>query len=93
MEQFKVSKWGNSLAIRLPSKMVKRLGLKIGESIPAELIIGSATIRARLEAERIAMRMSKDEALAIMLEAQREFPKDLRPEDWKVDHNDPGTRG
>lgn len=93
MVQFKIAKWGNSLAVRLPSKMVKRLGLKIGESIPAELIIGSAAIRARLEAERIAKRMSKDEALAVMLEAQKEFPQYLQPEDWKVDRNDPDMRG
>jgi antitoxin MazE len=29
----KVSKWGNSLAVRLPAEVVKRLGLKEGDEL------------------------------------------------------------
>ena len=93
MEQFKVSKWGNSLAVRLPRSMVKRLDLRVGESIPAGLITGSEALRAQLEAERIAQTMTREEAQAAMIEARKEFPKHLRPEDWKIDRNSPDMRG
>jgi antitoxin MazE len=93
MEQFKVARWGNSLAVRLPSKWVKRLGIKEGESIPADMILGSAAIRARLEAERMANRMTREEAVASMIEARKHFPKHLKPEDWKIDHNSDDARG
>ena len=92
MEQFKVSKWGNSLAVRLPRSMVKRLGLKVGEIIPAGLITGSAALRAQLEAERLAQKMTREEATARI----RERWKTLSPvpaEEWKVDHNSPDRRG
>jgi antitoxin MazE len=93
MEQFKVAKWGNSLAVRLPSKFVKRLGLRVGDSIPAEMLTGGAAIRARLIAEREASKMTREEATSAMVEARKHFPKHLRPEDWKIDRNDPDTRG
>ena len=28
-----ISKWGNSLAVRLPKEMVEKLGLKVGEEV------------------------------------------------------------
>ena len=93
MEQFKIAKWGNSLAVRLPSKMVKRLGLKQGDSVPAELIVGSAALRAQLIAEREANKMTREEATASIRAGRKLFPKDLRPEDWKIDRNDPDMRG
>ena len=93
MEQFKVAKWGNSLAVRLPRTMVKRLGLKEGDLLPAEMLTGGAAIRARLEAEREASKMTREEAEAAIREARKDFPKGLRPEDWKIDRNDPDMRG
>lgn len=93
VEHFKVARWGNSLAVRLPSKWVKQLGIREGESIPAGLILGSAAIRARLEAEREARKMTREEADAEIHKAREEFPKGLRPEDWKIDRNDPDMRG
>ena len=93
MEQFKIAKWGNSLAVRLPSKMVKRLGLKLGDSVPAELIVGGAALRAQLIAEREANKMTREEATAAIREARKLFPKHLKPEDWKIDRNDPDMRG
>ena len=93
MEQFKVTKWGNSLAVRLPSSMVKRLRLEVGESIPAGLVIGSDELRTQLEAERMAKMMTREEATARIREARKLFPKHLKPEDWKIDRNDPDMRG
>jgi antitoxin MazE len=93
MEQFKIAKWGNSLAVRLPSKMVKAMGLKQGDLLPKEVLTGGAAIRARLEAKREASKMTREEAIAVMREAQKDFPKGLRPEDWKIDRNDPDMRG
>lgn len=92
MEQFKIAKWGNSLAVRLPSKMVKRLGLKVGDFVPADMIIGGAAIRARLEAEREAQKMTREEATAAIRQRWN-TPSKLRPEDWKIDRNDPEMRG
>jgi antitoxin MazE len=41
-----VSKWGNSLAMRIPSEVVKRLGLRDGDSVDAQLSVdGALTIR------------------------------------------------
>lgn len=41
-----VSKWGNSLAMRIPSEMVRRLGLRDGDSVEAQLTVdGGLTIR------------------------------------------------
>ena len=31
-----VSRWGNSLAVRLPAKLVKQLGLEEGDNVVAE---------------------------------------------------------
>ncbi|MEP6868395.1 MAG: AbrB/MazE/SpoVT family DNA-binding domain-containing protein [Novosphingobium sp.] len=83
MEVLKVAKWGNSLAIRIPSKIVKEMGLKVGDTIRRDL----------LDLRRIRTKMSREEALRILQEARDEFPKDLKPEDWKIDHNDPDMRG
>ena len=92
MEQFKVTKWGNSLAVRLPSSMVKRLRLEVGESIPAELLLGSDALRAQLEAERMAKMMTREEATARIRERWK-TPSNVPPEEWKVDHNSPDMRG
>lgn len=41
-----VSKWGNSLAMRLPAEIVRRFGLREGDSVDAQLTIdGALTIR------------------------------------------------
>ena len=44
--KLQVSKWGNSLAMRLPAEVVHRFGLREGDAAKAELTIdGSLTIR------------------------------------------------
>ena len=93
VEHFKVAKWGNSLAVRLPRKLVKEMGLKEGDLIPQEVVTRGGLIRARLAAQREANKMTRDEAEAAIREARKDFPKDLRPEDWKIDRNDPDMRG
>ena len=92
MEQFKIAKWGNSLAVRLPSSMVKRLGLKAGESIPAGLITGGEALRAQLESERLAQMMTREEATKRIRERWKTLTP-VPPEEWKVDHNSPDMRG
>jgi antitoxin MazE len=93
MEQFKVARWGNSLAVRIPSKLAKELGLKEGDLFPSELITSGEALRTRLIAERERNKMTREEAQAAMIEARKHFPKDLRPEDWKIDRNAPDMRG
>jgi antitoxin MazE len=41
-----VAKWGNSLALRIPSEIVRQLGLREGATVQAQLTIdGSLSIR------------------------------------------------
>ena len=41
-----VSKWGNSLALRIPSEVVRRLGLREGATVEAHLTVdGTLSIR------------------------------------------------
>lgn len=42
----RVAKWGNSLALRIPSEVVRRLGLREGATVEAQLAVdGSLSIR------------------------------------------------
>jgi antitoxin MazE len=42
----KIAKWGNSLALRIPSEIVRRLGLREGATVEAQLTVdGSLSIR------------------------------------------------
>jgi antitoxin MazE len=41
-----VAKWGNSLALRIPAEIVRRLGLREGATVEARLTVdGSLSIR------------------------------------------------
>ncbi len=41
-----IAKWGNSLAMRLPSDLVRRFGLREGDTVQAQLTAdGALTIR------------------------------------------------
>jgi antitoxin component of MazEF toxin-antitoxin module len=93
MEEFKIGKWGNSLAIRLPSKLVKRMGLREGILLPPETLSHGALLRAGLQAERERNKMTQAEGLASIREGWKSMPKDIKPEDWKIDRNDPDMRG
>lgn len=44
--RLQIAKWGNSLAMRLPADLVRRFGLRDGDSIEAQLTAdGALTIR------------------------------------------------
>jgi antitoxin MazE len=78
-----VSKWGNSLAIRLPADVVGALGLKEGDQIEVGVDVGTAgqpkfTIRRDPRVE---------EALAKM----RQLRRPLRP-GFKFDRQDANAR-
>ena len=72
-----VAKWGNSLAVRLPADLVRKLDLKAGDEIelqatetgltvlrqpnPEEVLAALAEFRGRLRADQ---RLSRDDANA-----------------------------
>jgi antitoxin MazE len=62
----KVAKWGNSLAVRLPTAVVDMLELKDGDQV--EITIAG---KRNLEVER---KMTREEALAIIRSLQRPLP-------------------
>jgi antitoxin MazE len=74
-----VSKWGNSLAIRLPATVVAALELKEGDEIEVR-VAGDRTFEVAREA-------SRERALARI----RSFGKKIPP-DWKFDRDDANSR-
>jgi antitoxin MazE len=60
-----VAKWGNSLAVRLPAKLVAELGLSEGDEI--EIVKAS---RERLEVERT---MNRQAAIAKLREVREKY--------------------
>ena len=74
-----VSKWGNSLAIRLPAAVVEALELKEGDEI--EIRIAGARV---FDVDRDR---SRDQALARI----RAFRKKL-PTGWKFDRDEANSR-
>jgi antitoxin MazE len=75
----RVSKWGNSLAIRLPAAVVEALELKEGDDVEVR-IAGSHTFD--LDRDR-----SRERALARL----RQFHWKLPP-DWKFDRDEANAR-
>jgi antitoxin MazE len=75
----KVSKWGNSLAVRLPAELVARLGLKDGDEVA---VVAKGEV---LEVERV---LSVNEAL----ERLKRFRGRL-PEDFEFNREDANRRG
>ncbi len=75
----RVSKWGNSLAIRLPSTVVDALKLKDGDEVEVR-IAGERTFDFALDRSR-ERAMKRIEALAINL-----------PPDWKFDRDEANSR-
>ena len=74
-----VSKWGNSLAIRLPATVVELLDLKEGDEIEVTI------------ADRRQFRVSKKAMRAELLKRLREFRGRL-PADFKFDRNEANAR-
>jgi antitoxin MazE len=74
-----VAKWGNSLAVRLPARLVSELGLSEGDEI--EIVRAS---RERLEIER---RTCREEAIA-SLRALREKYAGRLPSGYRFKRSD-----
>ncbi|MGH6899845.1 MAG: AbrB/MazE/SpoVT family DNA-binding domain-containing protein [Geminicoccaceae bacterium] len=74
-----VSKWGNSLAIRLPAAVVQALELKAGDEIEVH-VVGDRAFG--IDRDR-----SREGALARI----RAFRKKLPP-DWKLDREEANAR-
>ena len=74
-----VSKWGNSLAIRLPGSVVEALQLKVGDEV--EVHVADDRVFS------IARDGNRERALARI----RAFRKQLPP-DWKFDREEANAR-
>lgn len=75
-----VCKWGNSLAVRLPARLVEELGLKEGDEINI--------VRANSQELEIERKSSVDE----LFERVRQMPNKL-PADFKFDRDEANRRG
>jgi antitoxin MazE len=65
-----VSKWGNSLAVRLPAAVVDTLGLKEGDEI-------EITVAGKRDF-RVARDQSKEKALETIRRLARPFPRGFK---------------
>lgn len=65
-----VSKWGNSLAVRLPKKLVDEMGLKPGDDLNVVDVAGRTILVEKTE--------RRAQALANMRARQWTFPADYR---------------
>ena len=80
----KVSKWGNSLAIRLPAELVAKLGVKEGDEIVEKT--GFAE-----EQQVLLTRKKTREEMWARLE---EIKKNVKwPADYKFDRDEANSRG
>ncbi len=75
----KVARWGNSLAVRLPADVVKKLGLQEGDEVELNAIEKSSLT---LHRER-----TREEALARIMAANWKLPAD-----WKFDRDEANER-
>ena len=73
----KVSKWGNSLAVRLPADLVRRLELKAGDFVEQEVL---AFVKS-------TSRMTREEALEGMRNSKWKLPPD-----YKFDREEANSR-
>jgi antitoxin MazE len=77
----KVSKWGNSLAIRIPADVAAQLGFAEGDQVKIQSIDG------KLVAER-------EKTLKEMWERFEEIRKTIKvPADFKFDRDEANSRG
>ncbi|MBI1868830.1 MAG: AbrB/MazE/SpoVT family DNA-binding domain-containing protein [Methylocystis sp.] len=66
----RVSKWGNSLAVRLPAKLVEELGVKEGDEV-------SITVKAE-HAVEIEKTPALEELFAKVRKIRRPLPADFK---------------
>ncbi len=66
-----VAKWGNSLALRIPAEVVRRLGLREGATVEAQLTVdGALSIRpARWNRKAFALELAQARNATTMSES------------------------
>ena len=74
----KVAKWGNSLAVRLPTSVVEALQLKEGDEVDVNLIGREMAVRRKL---------TREEAI----EGLRKF-RGMMPKDFKFNRDEANER-
>jgi antitoxin MazE len=79
VKNMRVSKWGNSLAIRLPASLVKELGLSDGDEIEIEA--------ARKKYLLLSREQRREEALKRIEASNWKLP-----EGWKFDREEANAR-
>lgn len=79
----KISKWGNSLAVRLPSAVTDRLNLKEGDEIDVSI---DESGRAEL-----VRRLTKEDQIAEAMERLKKFRGRI-PADFKFDREEAHAR-
>jgi antitoxin MazE len=80
----KVSKWGNSLAIRLPAELVERLELKEGDELVQTTGFG----------EKKQVLLTRKKTLEEMWARVDEIRKTVkRPKGYKFDRDEANSRG
>lgn len=69
-----VAKWGNSLALRIPSEIVRRLGLREGATVEAQITVdGSLSIRpAQWDRKAFALELNDARSTMTMSESVME---------------------
>ncbi|MYH32721.1 MAG: AbrB/MazE/SpoVT family DNA-binding domain-containing protein [Gammaproteobacteria bacterium] len=75
----RVSKWGNSLAVRLPKSLVDDLGLKSGDELDIVSAKSGGIVVARDERRARAVRRMRERALSL-------------PEDYSFNRNEANAR-
>ncbi len=80
----KVSKWGNSLAIRLPAELVAKLGLKEGDELVEQPGFG----------EEKQVLLKREKTLEEKWARFEEIRKTVKvPADYKFDRDEANSRG
>lgn len=74
-----VSRWGNSLAVRLPAALVKELGLTAGDDVQITV--------EQVKAQSIVSEAQREAALARIKATRWTLPKD-----WKFDRDEANAR-
>lgn len=74
-----VAKWGNSLAIRIPSAVAEALSLKEGDEVQVRV--------AEEKVFELVRDSSRDEALARIRSVGRKLPPD-----WRIDREEANAR-
>jgi antitoxin MazE len=83
-----VAKWGNSLAIRLPARIVQELNLKSGDKID---VVAKASESAG-QAGAVAFEIRRKQTRAEIAQSLSEFAWRL-PKDYKFDREEANRRG